>query len=297
MIEGPDVSKFQTRWAIEAGHLFAVLNQEDPTCSDKIDRCIELGIPYAFYGWEYPGTGSQTMSRMVAHAELLALNGDQTPVFYWIDHEQNGAGPEDLAANLQWAANYGVLGRTGLYTYLSIVGEVDSVRQEYHVPLWIAYYPDPNNGDLHWTQRGNAESWGAVWWQYTSGHTSPTGERVDMNVVLDELWHRNTFLAGGGDDMPSNEEMNAYFFEPIKLGDVTIPSRFELAFKKSADEFLLPVLASWEQDTRRYILEAIAKLPEGAALDPKVLADAIADALGDEEAQKVVDLLAERLKA
>ena len=55
------------------------------------------------------------------------------------------------------------------------------------------------------------------------------------------------------------------------------------------------VLAGWENDTRRQIIAALATLPATGALDPKTLANAIADAWVTMEAQKVADELAARL--
>jgi hypothetical protein len=55
------------------------------------------------------------------------------------------------------------------------------------------------------------------------------------------------------------------------------------------------VLASWENDTRKQVVTALASIRAGGPLDAKALANAIADALGDNEAKKVADELAARL--
>jgi hypothetical protein len=55
------------------------------------------------------------------------------------------------------------------------------------------------------------------------------------------------------------------------------------------------VLAGWETDTRTQIIAAFAALPSAGPLDPKTMANAIADALGDTEAKKVADELVARL--
>jgi hypothetical protein len=55
------------------------------------------------------------------------------------------------------------------------------------------------------------------------------------------------------------------------------------------------VLAGWENDTRTQIIAALATLPTRGPLDPKALANAIADALGTTEAKKVADELVARL--
>jgi hypothetical protein len=55
------------------------------------------------------------------------------------------------------------------------------------------------------------------------------------------------------------------------------------------------VLAHWENDTRSQVISALASIRTGGPLDAKALANAIADALGDNEAKKVADELAARL--
>jgi hypothetical protein len=55
------------------------------------------------------------------------------------------------------------------------------------------------------------------------------------------------------------------------------------------------VLAHWENDTRSQMISALASIRTGGPLDAKALANAIADALGDNEAKKVADELAARL--
>lgn len=195
MISGVDVSKYQTPDALD-GWDFAILNHEDPTFSGKLDRCVALGIPYAFYGWLYPGRGREALTRMKAHDELLALNGDRRPEFYWLDYEQSGVSPGDLADGLQAAADTGVAAMTGTYSYLAVISTIIDVIARYGSPLWLAYYPGSNDGSYPAGQDGAARRWGAVLWQYSSGGN------LDRNVVIDEAWYH---AHHGGDDMTEDE--------------------------------------------------------------------------------------------
>lgn len=289
---GIDISVWQNANVIP-GWAFVILNHEDPTVNAKIDLILELGLPYAFYGWLYPGHGRETLTRMKAHDELLALNGDRRPSFYWLDYEQNGVTPGDLADGLQAAVDEGVARKTGTYTYLSVVGSVGGVINEFGSPLWLAYYPAPNDGHYPAGQEGDALRWGAVLWQYSSGGN------LDRNVVLDEAWwaaHNN----GSGDDMPSNEELDRYFLQPIDFQGNPNPNGVSRLGAVVRNELTrsLDTLAGWEHDTRAQIIAAIAGIPHdgpGTPLDPAALATAIAKALGPQQGKLLVKALHDAL--
>jgi hypothetical protein len=84
--------------------------------------------------------------------------------------------------------------QAGWYTYLFVLNAEGNHAPER--PLWIAYYPDPNDGsewdDMHTAARAQ----GAVIHQYTS--TLVNGKRtLDKNLVLDERWWAR-WIGGGG---------------------------------------------------------------------------------------------------
>lgn len=264
-IHGVDVSRYQDLEDIN-GWSFAIINVEDPGLATKIAYCRALGIPWGLYTWIYPGRGRSDMNR----ALVKGVQFGEPPLGYWLDYEQAGVTPADLDAALDTAAEQGALARTGVYTYLHMIaGVAEHLRDR---PLWIAYYPGANDGTYPSGQGGNAQAWGAVLWQYSSGGN------LDRNVVIDEAWYRS-FVSGGEDD-----DMDAA--DKLRLEVAQQDARWTRAYLEGVPG-VFPDLATRIKDGIEH--------PDPVNLDAKEVAANIAAALGDDLAQQVADELAARL--
>jgi hypothetical protein len=173
-IQGVDISRYQGAEEMD-GWGFVIVNVEDPGFDHKITRAKNLGIPWGPYTWIYPGNGRRDMERSVART---APHG-APPMGHWLDYEQAGVSQGDIDAALQRAGELSVIERTGIYTYLYLIGGVNLRGR----PLWLAYYPGSNDGTYLPGRGGDARSWQAKMWQYSSGGN------LDRNVVIDEAWY------------------------------------------------------------------------------------------------------------
>lgn len=286
-IHGVDVSRYQGLEALE-GQSFVIVNVEDPTLADKVAHAKQLGIPWGLYTWVYPGNGRADMARAADRAAAL---GDP-PLGYWLDYEEAGVAPGDLSAALDHADERGILGRTGVYTYLYQIASVaDALRGR---PLWLAYYPGNNDGSFPARQDGDARTWGAVLWQYTSGANAPVG--LDRNVVIDETWYSQWIggapIGSGDNDLTPDQSKKLDALFNALVFNLTGPSTATNVEWLRAYTGGVPGVFP---DLVTRIKEGI-QLPEPAQLDAKDLAASIVGALGDDLAKKVAAEIAARME-
>lgn len=200
-----DLSRYD---ALEAVDLYdgVILNIEDPGFTAKRDRAIAKGIPWGTYSWVYPGGGAAAADRAYQAASA-------PPLGVWLDYEQTGVTPQDLTNALNRGDQLGL--KLGVYTYLYIIDSVSN-RVGNH-PLWLAYYPNANDGTYPTGRDGDARRYGALLWQYTSSN----GTR-DLSRVLDDT--RWTAWTGGTAPAPapapsSNKETEMVIYENVDITD------------------------------------------------------------------------------
>jgi hypothetical protein len=286
-IHGVDVSRYQGLESLD-GQSFVIVNVEDPGLLDKVAHAKQIGIPWGLYTWVYPGSGRTDMARAAAQ---VATVGDP-PLGFWLDYEQAGVTPTDLGDALDHADEQGILGRTGVYTYLATVDDVAGHLRDR--PLWLAYYPGNNDGSFPATQDGDAHNWNAVLWQYTSGANAPVG--LDRNVVIDEAWY-SQWLGGaptgaGDDDMTPDQAKKLDALFDALVFDLAKPSAVTNVEWTRA---YLGGIPGVFPDLAARIKDGI-QVPAAAQLDAKDVAANIVGALGTDLAQKVADEIAARLK-
>lgn len=199
-IIGADLSRYDDNSAAD-DYAFVILNVEDPGMADKAELAHAAGVPVWLYSWVYPGDNGYSITRAYAAEDLLAFRG--VPVaghLSWLDHEEAGVTPQDLRN----AAARRVPGRlTGVYSYLAMLnqyggpnGELAQVIRDNFDALWIAYYPEGNDGHYPASSDGPAREYGAKVWQFTS-----TNGSRDLNVILDEEWYAS-IIGGTGASEP-----------------------------------------------------------------------------------------------
>lgn len=229
MIFGFDLSRFDSDYpgdvrAVEDPWAeFDIFNIDDPECSIKVRRAHEIGKDWGLYGWVNPGDSGTATSRLQAMADLLELDGlSQPQKGLWLDYEEEGVGPDNLAANLAPSRQAVVKTELGAYTYLYLIQrqpELLTIMRIAGVRLWLAFYPGNNDGSFPAWAIGDAQNVPvngersgvtALLWQFSS-----SGGQRDRNVVVDEAAWR-TF---GGAPAPAatreDDDMGA-----IKLATV-----------------------------------------------------------------------------
>lgn len=204
MIFGTDVSKFQTKEAI-LGYPFTILNVEDPTFAEKAQFAIDNGIVWDIYKWIYPpgatdgsgrplrdaGNGAESFA--IARELVDQANFPGRAPGYWADYEQGGVEARQVGEWFGAADQAGV--QSGLYTYLFVLNAQGNHAPDR--PLWLAYYPSPNDGSYDPSMSNDARAQGAKLYQFTSTH-----DTLDVNVVIDEAWWAG--WAGGSTPGPVN---------------------------------------------------------------------------------------------
>jgi hypothetical protein len=187
---GVDISKFQSASAMD-GWDFVILNVEDPGFGEKASRAHELGIPWDIYKWIYPPGATDSAGRPIPDAgngaESFAIAKDlvdRTNIpgrepGYWGDYEQAGVTASQVR---EWfAAADAAHVKAGWYTYLHILNAEGNHAPDR--PLWLAYYPHPNDGSYQPSMSDNARARRAKTHQFTS-----TNDTLDVNIVLDTEW-------------------------------------------------------------------------------------------------------------
>jgi hypothetical protein len=176
MIFGADLSSYDgSDGTVVDPYQFVILNVQDPTIAAKINRAKAKGIPWGLYTWVYPGAGANSITL----AKRIIDTYGKPPKGVWLDYEQAGVTPGDLTDALVTGEQAGM--ELGVYTYLAILPSVATSLRGH--PLWLAFYPHPNDGSYPGGSEQNARDHGAKLWQYTSSN----GTR-DLNVILDEAW-------------------------------------------------------------------------------------------------------------
>jgi hypothetical protein len=206
-IFGTDISRYQPAGAMDDWS-FVIVNAEDPGFDEKIRRAIARGIPWGPYTWMYPGSGARDMQRAVDRCKPHGA----PPLGYWLDYEQAGVSQGDIDAALQRARELGVFERTGIYTYLYLIANVNLHGR----PLWLAYYPGSNDGTYLPSRDGDARRWRAVMWQYSSGGN------LDRNVVIDDGWYQS--WVGGSAAPTEDDEMRTDEFD-ARINLLTAPGQ------------------------------------------------------------------------
>ncbi len=200
MVRGIDISVWQTASAME-GQDFVILNVEDPGFAEKARRAHELGILWDIYKWIYPPGATDPDGRPIRDAGNAALSFeiakdlvDRTNIpgrepAYWADYEQAGVTAHQVR---DWfAAADAARVKVGWYTYLNTLDTEGNHAPDR--PLWLAYYPDPNDGSYQPSMSDTAHARSAKIHQFTS-----TSGTLDVNIVLDTTWWDR--WAGDDDD-------------------------------------------------------------------------------------------------
>jgi hypothetical protein len=197
MTRGVDISAFQSPSAMD-GEDFVILNVEDPGFAEKARHAHQLGIPWDIYKWIYPPGATDSNHRPIpdagngAKSFAIAKNlVDQANIpgrqpAYWGDYEQPGVAANQLH---DWFAAADAAGvKVGWYTYLFILNAEGNHAPDR--PLWLAYYPDPNDGSYQPSMSNDAHTCRAKIHQFTSTHNT-----LDVNIVLDTRWWDDDWTA------------------------------------------------------------------------------------------------------
>jgi hypothetical protein len=164
---------------------------EDPGFAQKARRAHELGIPWDVYKWIYPPGATDSIGRPIPDAGNGATSFaiakdlvDQANVpgrepGYWGDYEQAGVTANQVREWFGAAVAADV--KVGWYTYLHILHAEGNHAPDR--PLWLAYYPDPNDGRYLPSMSDTARVRRASIHQFTS-----TNDTLDVNIVLDTEW-------------------------------------------------------------------------------------------------------------
>lgn len=190
MTRGVDISVFQKAPAMD-GWDFVILNVEDPDFAEKARRAHELAIPWDIYKWIYPpgatddkgrpipDAGNGVESFAIAKALVDGANIPGREPGYWADYEHAGVTANQVR---EWFAAGDAAGvKVGWYTYLHVLNAEGNHAPDR--PLWLAYYPDPNDGSYQASMSDNASACSAKIHQFTS-----TNNTLDVNVVLHTEW-------------------------------------------------------------------------------------------------------------
>lgn len=199
MARGVDISKFQPASAMDSSD-FVILNVEDPGFAEKARHANGLGIPWDIYKWIYPpgatdeggrpipDAGNGAASFAIAKDLVDRANVPGREPGYWADYEHGGVTANQVR---EWfAAADAAHVKVGWYTYLDILNAEGNHAPER--PLWLAYYPDPNDGSFQPSMSDTARACRARIHQFTS-----TNDTLDVNIVLDTAWWDQWT---GGDD-------------------------------------------------------------------------------------------------
>jgi hypothetical protein len=250
-IFGTDTSKFQRFGTYEAG-AFEIVNAEDPTMPTKIARNVDDARPWGLYVWVYAGEGGASLINRARVAIDRAGHG-VPPLLVWWDYEDKGVAQWQLDDAFRAADSVGL--PTGYYSNPGTVDHAPLLAR----PWWMAAYPGMNDGTFPGLANMRAPRPVNIW-QFSSSNGN-----LDRNIVIDDAWYAG--LVTGG-DMPFTdadmEKLSNYLFVDKPFGF----TRLEVALKPLVDQ-----LATWEQDTRkevidtltRHVDEKLANLPTVAA--------------------------------
>lgn len=242
MTEGPDLSRYDSAYQDDTSAVddpraqFVILNCDDPGVAAKAHRAVQLRKPWALYTWLYAGHGADSVTRGQAVADLLELDGlTQPPLGVFVDYEDNGVSVADAWAAFN--ARSAVKTRLGFYTYLYLLTSQDGLMAVWLAfeGRWLAYYPDPNDGNQKPWAAGDAQQNQSMLWQFSS-----TDGTRDRNVVVDAVawarWGHSTPTPVPPAPAPPGGVMDMYvgqLDQESGVGPAYLPARTPLALAVS----------------------------------------------------------------